>query len=166
MSKHDLNRRTKAAFALVITSDERNTEDDETGIAAKKLIEAEGHKVTSHTIVPNDAERIRANVEKHLDDPTIQVIITSGGTGIGSKDKTVDALRQLLEKDLPGFGELFRRLSYKDVGPASALSRSTAGIAKGKIIFCLPGSKNAVKLALSKIILPSIGHMLWELKRQ
>ena len=154
MSEHNLNQKTKAAFVLVITSDVRNTEDDETGIAAKKLIEAEGHKVTSHTIVPNDAER------NHLEHPTTQVIITSGGTGIGSKDKTVDASRQLLEKDPPGFGELFRRLSYKDVGPASALSRSTAGIAKGKIIFCLPGSKNAVKLALSKIILPSIGRML------
>ena len=166
MSEHNLNRKTKAAFVLVVTSDVRNTEDDATGIAAKKLIEAKGHKVTSHTIVPNDAERIRADVEKHLEDPTIQVIITSGGTGIGSNDKTVDAVRPLLERDLPGFGELFRRLSYKDVGPASTLSRSTAGIAKGKIIFCLPGSKNAVKLALSKIILPSIGHMLWELKRQ
>jgi molybdenum cofactor biosynthesis protein B len=166
MSEHHLDRKTRAVFALIITSDTRNPEDDETGNAAKKLIEAKGHKVASRTIIPNDAERIRADVEKQLEEPTIQVIITSGGTGIGSKDKTVDTLRPLLEKDLPGFGELFRHLSYEDVGAAATLSRSIAGIAKGKVIFCLPGSKNAVRLALGKIILPSIGHMLWELNRR
>jgi molybdenum cofactor biosynthesis protein B len=163
MSEHDLDRKTRAVFALIITSDTRNPEEDETGIAAKRLIEAKGHKVTNRIIIPNDAERIRADVEKTLEDP---IIITRGGTGIGPKDKTVDTLKPLLERDLPGFGELFRHLSYKDIGAAATLSRSIAGIAKGKVIFCLPGSKNAVKLALSTIILPCIGHMLWELNRK
>lgn len=166
MSEHDLDRRTRATFALIITSDTRNPEGDETGTAAKRLIEAEGHVVANRIIVPNNAEMIRADVKKTLKDPAVQVIVTSGGTGIGPRDKTIDALRLLLERELPGFGELFRHLSYEDVGAAAIMSRTIAGIAEGKVIFCLPGSKNAVKLALNKIILPSIGHMLWELNRQ
>jgi molybdenum cofactor biosynthesis protein B len=92
-------------------------------------------------------------------------VVTSGGTGIGAKDRTVAAVTPILEKDIPGFGELFRRMSYDEVGGAALLSRATAGICRSKLIFCLPGSRNAVKTALSKIILPNVGHMQWELSR-
>jgi molybdenum cofactor biosynthesis protein B len=165
VSEHKLNRKTQAVFALIITSDTRDLKDDETGRTAIELIEAEGHNVANHTIVPNDSETIRAEIEKQLKDPDVQVIITSGGTGISSKDRTVDTATGLFERDLPGFGELFRRFSYDEVNANVIISRSVAGIAKGKVIFCLPGSKNAVRLALSKIILPSLGHTLWELNR-
>lgn len=165
MSEHKLNRKTKAVFALIITSDTRDPEHDETGRAAVKLIKADGHKVANHIIVPNDANMIRAEIEKQLKNPLVQVIITSGGTGVSSKDRTVDTATGLFERELPGFGELFRRFSYEEVSANVIISRSVAGIANGKVVFCLPGSKNAVRLALSKIILPSLGHTLWELNR-
>jgi molybdenum cofactor biosynthesis protein B len=165
VSEHKLNRKTKAVFALIITSDTRELRDDETGRTAFKLIEAEGHKVANHTIVPNDSNMIRAEIEKQLENSAVQVIVTSGGTGISSKDRTVDIATALFERELPGFGELFRRFSYEEVSANVIMSRSVAGIARGKLIFCLPGSKNAVRLALSKIILPSLGHTLWELNR-
>lgn len=165
MSAHKLNRKTQAVFALIITSDTRDLKDDETGRTATELIEAEGHRVAKRIIVPNDMGMIRAEIEKQLKDPIVQVIITSGGTGISSRDQTVDAATSLFEKYLPGFGELFRRFSYDEVNANVIMSRSIAGIANSKLVFCLPGSKNAVGLALSKIILPSLGHTLWELNR-
>ncbi len=164
MSEHKLDRKTEAVFAIVVTSDSRGVKEDETGRMAKELIEKAGHSVSEHILIPNDEEKIRDEVSRLLN-TTAQVIITSGGTGMGSKDKTVAAVSSLLEKDLPGFGELFRRMSYDQVGPAAIMSRATAGVAKHKLVFCLPGSKNAVSLALEKIILPSVGHMLWELSR-
>jgi molybdenum cofactor biosynthesis protein B len=165
VSEHKLDRKTKAVFALIITSDTRDLEDDETGRIAIELIEAEGHKVANRSVVPNDGNMIRAEIEKQLENSVVQIIITSGGTGISSKDRTVDTATGLFERELPGFGELFRRFSYDEVGANVIISRSVAGIAKGKVIFCLPGSKNAVRLALGKIILPSLGHILWELNR-
>jgi molybdenum cofactor biosynthesis protein B len=165
VSAHKLNRKTQAVFALIITSDTRDLKDDETGRTATELIEAEGHRVANRIIVPNDMGMIRAEIEKQLKDPIVQVIITSGGTGISSRDQTVDAATSLFEKYLPGFGELFRRFSYDEVNANVIMSRSIAGIANSKLVFCLPGSKNAVGLALSKIILPSLGHTLWELNR-
>jgi molybdenum cofactor biosynthesis protein B len=165
VSEHRLNRRAKAVFALIITSDTRELKDDETGRTAIKLIEAEGHRVANRSVVPNDGNAIRAEIEKQLENSVVHVIITSGGTGISSKDRTVDTATALFERELPGFGELLRRFSYDEVSTNVIISRSVAGIAKGKLIFCLPGSKNAVRLALSKIILPSLGHTLWELNR-
>jgi molybdenum cofactor biosynthesis protein B len=94
------------------------------------------------------------------------VIVTSGGTGISQRDKTVDTVKTFFEKELPGFGEQFRRLSNEEIGEPGLFSRATAGIVNRKIIFCLPGSKGATKTALNKIILPSIGHLIWELNRK
>jgi molybdenum cofactor biosynthesis protein B len=117
-------------------------------------------------MIPNDSEKIRAEVRRLLEDASTQVIVTSGGTGIGVKDRTVEAVSSLLEKEMPGFGEHFRRLSLDEVGGSALISRATAGVARGKLVFCLPGSRNAMGLALSKIILPNVGHMLWELSRR
>ncbi len=164
MSEHPTRQKTSTTFALMVTSDTRTEREDETGRIAVTLIEGGGHKVASHTIIPNDAAKIKAEIEKALKGPA-EVIVTSGGTGIGAKDRTVAAVTPIFEKDIPGFGELFRRISYDEVGGAAMMSRATAGVAGGKLIFCLPGSKNAVRVALEKIILPNVGHMLWELKR-
>ncbi len=165
MSEHPTHQRTPTTFALIVTSDTRTEREDETGRIAVGLIEADGHRVVSHTIVPNNEEKIRAEIERMLYDDAVKVIITSGGTGIGAKDRTVAAVAPLLEKEMPGFGELFRRLSYDEVGGAAIMSRATAGVAYGKLVFCLPGSRNAVKVALGKIVLPNVGHMQWELDR-
>jgi molybdenum cofactor biosynthesis protein B len=165
MSEHPTDKKTPTTFAVVVTSDTRSEKEDETGRIAVGLIEGDGHTVMSHTLVPNNEEKIRAEVERLLYNDTVQVIVTSGGTGIGSKDKTVAAVAPIIEKEMPGFGELFRRISYDEVGGAAIMSRATAGVAKGKLIFCLPGSRNAVKVALSKIILPNVGHMQWEMSR-
>jgi molybdenum cofactor biosynthesis protein B len=165
MSEHPTDKKTPTTFALIVTSDTRTEREDETGRIAVGLIEGDGHRVVSHTIVPNNEEKIRAEVERMLLDDSVEVIVTSGGTGIGSKDRTVAAIAPLLEREMPGFGELFRRISYDEVGGAVIMSRATAGVANGKLIFSLPGSRNAVKVALSKIILPNIGHMQWEINR-
>jgi molybdenum cofactor biosynthesis protein B len=165
MSEHPTSKKAPTTFGLIITSDTRTEREDETGRIAVGLIEGDGHKVTSHTLVPNNEERIKAEVERLLSDDSVAVIVTSGGTGIGAKDRTVATVMPLLEKEMPGFGELFRRISYDEVGGAAIMSRATAGVAGGKLVFCLPGSRNAMKVALTMIILPNVGHMQWELSR-
>ena len=162
---HPRDQETNTFFALLVTSDTRTIETDETGRMAKSLIEEAGHKVILYDLVPNDASKIEGWIRKALDSGDVRVIVTSGGTGVGAKDKTADTVRGVFDKTLPGFGEHFRRLSYEEVGLPGVWSRSTAGVAGGKLIFCLPGSKGAVRTALEKIILPGVGHMLWELDR-
>jgi molybdenum cofactor biosynthesis protein B len=165
MSEHPTSKKTPTTFGLIVTSDTRTEHEDETGKIAIDLIEGDNHKVASHTLVPNNEEKIRAEVERLLYNDSVAVIVTSGGTGIGVKDRTVAAVTPLMEKEMPGFGELFRRISYEEVGGAAIMSRAIAGVARGKLIFCLPGSRNAMKVALTKIILPNVGHMQWELNR-
>ncbi len=163
---HPRDQNVSATFALLVTSDSRTSETDETGKLAKSILAEAGHKVVEYGIVPNDAGKIKDWLVNVIENSETQIIITSGGTGIGSVDKTVDTARELFEKELPGFGEHFRRLSYEEVGTASLMSRSTAGVVNKKIIFCLPGSRGAMRTALNKIILSGIGHMIWELNRR
>jgi len=165
MEEHRRDQKAEAVIALMVTSDSRTIETDDTGKTAVRLLEAAGHRVSAHVIVPNDIGLIHEAYAGFLGDPEVQVIITSGGTGISSRDKTVGAVSATFEKSIPGFGELFRRLSFDEIGHAAMFSRATAGAAKGKLVFCLPGSKGAMKTALEQIILPSLGHMLWELSR-
>jgi molybdenum cofactor biosynthesis protein B len=148
----------------MITSDTRTPENDETGKIAMNLLKGE-HKISSYVIVKNDIKQIHETFMTFLNDIGIQVIITSGGTGISSKDKTVDEISSHFEKELPGFGELFRMHSYNEIGEAAMYSRATAGTVGGKIVFCLPGSKGAMEMALTRLILPGLGHMLWEVSR-
>lgn len=162
---HPRDQQIEADFALLVTSDSRTLEDDHTGNLALSMLEEAGHNVVKRDIIPNDAEKIKQWLLEAIDGDA-PVIITSGGTGIGRVDVTVDVARSLFEKELSGFGEHFRRLSYDEVGVAGLMSRSTAGVAGKKIIFCLPGSRGAMKTALGEIILPGVGHMLWELNRR
>ena len=166
LHEHRRDQKVEAVCALLVTSDIRRLETDETGRTAIRLLEEDGHSVAAYKIVRNDTALIQEAVKGFLDDERIQVIVTSGGTGIGPKDKTVDAVSAFLDKRMDGFGELFRRLSYEEVGDAAIISRATAGVAKGKLVFCLPGSRGAMELGLRKIILPGLGHMLWEVKRR
>ncbi|MHA1576882.1 MAG: MogA/MoaB family molybdenum cofactor biosynthesis protein, partial [Candidatus Thorarchaeota archaeon] len=111
------------------------------------------------------ADDIAKRVETYLQNTEIRVVITSGGTGVGSRDLTVRTLIPKLEKHLVGFGELFRRISHDEIGIAGIYSQASAGIIGNTIVYCLPGSKNAMKTALTKIILPGIGHLIWEIDR-
>lgn len=166
MQEHRRDQKAEAAVAILVTSDTRKPETDETGKKAIQLLESAGHKVKAHLIVSNDADEIKEAFNGFIDDEKIQVIITSGGTGIGPKDMTVDAVSGCFEKVIVGFGELFRRLSFEEIGMAAMISRAAAGVVGGKLVFCLPGSRGAMETALSKIIIPSMGHMLWELNRR
>ena len=163
---HPRNQAVETVFALLVTSDTRTKDEDETGKLAVQLIEAAGHRVQFYDVAPNDLEKIEEWLRRALKEPQVRVILTSGGTGIGVKDKTVDVAQSLFEKPLPGFGEYFRRISFNDVGLPGIWSRAAAGVAAGKLVFCLPGSRGAVGSALKEIILPGLGHMLWELDRR
>jgi molybdenum cofactor biosynthesis protein B len=165
VSDHDLHQRVKANFAILIVSDTRDEKTDESGKIVKQLILSEGHQVLVHEIITNNKALIQTTMKEMFQNPKINVIITSGGTGISKRDITVDAVSELLDKRIDGFGELFRKLSYEEIGEAAMISRAIAGAVNGKLVFSLPGSKNAVKLALSKLILPGIGHILWEANR-
>jgi len=165
MHEHRRDQKAEAVVALMITSDTRTPENDETGKTAIQFLEEAGHQVAAYVIVENDAPKIEETFNGFVKDERIQVVITSGGTGIGSKDMTVDTVSPLFDKELPGFGELFRRFSFDEIGEAAMFSRATAGVVGRKLVFCLPGSRGAMKTALNKIILPGLGHMLWEVNR-
>ena len=151
-------------FVLTI-SDTRVAGTDSSGSAIAELLEANGHHVSGRGIVKDDPAAIRKTIEQQLDDPSAQVIITTGGTGITSRDSTYEVVCNLLEKRLDGFGELFRMLSYQEIGPSAMLSRACAGTAMGKIIISLPGSENAVRLAMTRLLVPELGHLVRELSR-
>lgn len=151
-------------YVLTI-SDTRTPATDTSGRAIAELLEAAGHDVAGRSIVRDDPEAIRSTIAKQLDASTAQVIITTGGTGITSRDSTYEVVCNLLDKRLEGFGELFRMLSYQEIGPSAMLSRACAGTAQGKIVVSLPGSENAVRLGMTKLLLPELGHLVRELSR-
>ncbi len=151
--------------AVIIVSDSRTEQDDESGKLIKQRLTAHGHHVLYYCILKNDGDAIRAKIEELVGHEGLQVIITSGGTGASHRDVTVDTIEPMLEKRLEGFGELFRYLSYQEIGTGSILSRTVGGIISGKVILCFPGSLNAATLAMDKIILPEIGHLVREATR-
>jgi molybdopterin adenylyltransferase len=151
-------------YVLTI-SDTRKAGNDTSGLAIAELLEANGHDVSGRGIVRDDPDAIRSALQEQLDDSSAQVIITTGGTGITSRDSTYEVVSNLLDKRLDGFGELFRMLSYQEIGPSAMLSRACAGTVQGKIIVSLPGSENAVRLAMNKLLIPELGHLVRELSR-
>lgn len=156
----------QAHCAVIVVSDSRTVETDESGPLARRLIEAAGHTVDRAELVPNDEQRVRDVVGALIARDDVDVIILSGGTGLGVRDRTVEAVRPLLDRELPGFGELFRWVSYQEqIGTAAILTRSLAGTARGRLVVLLPGSKAAVELALTKLLLPELPHLLHELRR-
>jgi len=143
---------------------EKDPSPDKSGDVIQELLEKQGHAVVVRRLLPDGKKRLRAAVRKMVKDENIHVIITTGGTGLSPTDVTIEAVRDLLEKELPGFSALFTQLSYAQVKSAAILSRAIAGSINGKILFCLPGSPRACELAMKSIILPELGHifhMLW-----
>ena len=151
--------------AVLVISDSRTEDTDESGKFLKQALSQNGHRVLAYAILKNDAEAIERKIRELLNQDELQVIITSGGTGISHRDITVETISSIIEKKLDGFGELFRSLSYQEIGTASIMSRAVAGVVGGKIIICIPGSLGAAKLAMDKVILPEIGHMVREVTR-
>jgi molybdenum cofactor biosynthesis protein B len=151
--------------AVLTISDTRTPETDTGGDTIRRLLQEAGHEIAGSAIVKDEAEQIEARLDEFLADPGVDAVITTGGTGISARDTTYEVVSRKLDKVLDGFGELFRVLSYEEVGAAAILSRATAGSAGGKFLACLPGSANAVRLAMEKLLVPEIAHVVFELKR-
>jgi molybdenum cofactor biosynthesis protein B len=148
--------------AVVTISDTRTDETDTGGRTIVDLLTGAGHEVHGKMIVPDDPDRIRDAIETALADTTTDAVITTGGTGISRRDGTYEVVTTILEKRIDGFGELFRALSYEEIGPAAMMSRACAGTVGGKVLISVPGSEHAVRLAMTKLILPEIGHLVRE----
>ena len=153
-----------ACFVLTV-SDTRTETNDTGGQAIRELLERAGHSVAGHAIVKDEASQVAATIRERLADQATQVIITTGGTGISARDTTFEAVTALFEKRLDGFGELFRMISFHQIGSAAMMSRATAGTVGRKAIFVLPGSPAAVRLAMEKLILPELGHVVQQLSK-
>jgi len=153
-----------ACFVLTV-SDTRTEANDTGGLAIRELLVAAGHSVTGHAIVKDEAAQVAHLVRERLDDAATQVIITTGGTGISARDTTFEAVTNLFDKKLDGFGELFRMISFSEIGSAAMMSRATAGTVGRKAIFVLPGSPAAVRLAMEKLIVPELGHIMQQLSK-
>jgi molybdopterin adenylyltransferase len=153
------------AIALVTVSDTRTAETDVNGRYLREQIEAMGHRVTSAHIIRDEPAQVEALLQE-LAQGDARLILFNGGTGISPRDTTFDVLSRMLEKTLPGFGELFRHFSFAHVGAAAMLSRATAGVYRGKVVFSTPGSPNAVEVAWTKLIQPELEHLAWEVGRR
>jgi molybdopterin adenylyltransferase len=151
-------------FVLTI-SDSKTPETDSSGALIRELLGAAGHRVAGTAIVRDEPDQVRQVIRQAVADPAVQVIILTGGTGITSRDSTYEAVETLLDKRLPGFGELFRVLSYQEIGPAAMLSRAQLGVHQRRIVASLPGSPDACRLALEKLLIPEMGHLVRELNR-
>lgn len=159
------NKYGPLGFAVLTMSDSRSPETDTSGQFIREAVAAAGHRVARYALVKDDPAQIKPALEAALADPETAVIVTNGGTGISLRDNAYETVMSLLDKPLDGFGELFRMLSYEEIGAAAMLSRAVGGIARGKVLFSLPGSTNAVKLGMQKLILPQAGHLYFELQK-
>lgn len=163
---HDKGRSIKVTCAVITVSDTRNKETDKSGKLIHELLESKNHQVSMYEIIPDDKGTIARTVGKAINNETIQAVIVNGGTGISYRDVTIESVHPLLDKELPGFGELFRYLSYEyDIGSSSMMSRAIGGVANHRIVFAMPGSSGAVKLAMEKLILPELGHTVVEINK-
>jgi molybdopterin adenylyltransferase len=150
---------------IVTVSDTRTEETDTSGRAIAELLAAAGHHVFGRVIVKDEAALVRGTIERQLASGDVDVIISTGGTGIAARDTTFEAIDALLEKRLPGFGELFRMLSYEQIGSAAIMSRATAGISARHVIVALPGSEAAVRLGMEKLVLPELVHLVQQVRK-
>jgi molybdenum cofactor biosynthesis protein B len=156
--------RSVRVFLLTI-SDTRTEADDTSGQAARALVTAAGHEVTGYRILKDEPVEVAALIRRVADEKLADALVSSGGTGVSRRDSTYEAVAGLLDKRLDGFGELFRMLSYAEIGSAAMLSRAVAGLHRGLVVFATPGSTAAVRLALEKLILPELGHLAFEVQR-
>jgi molybdenum cofactor biosynthesis protein B len=160
VQEHRAHGKRAVACAIVTVSDTRTLETDTSGAMIRDLLVQAGHAVGGHAILPDEPARVRAHVEGLLAADDVDAVLVNGGTGLAPRDTTYEAIAGLLEKRLDGFGELFRMLSYEQIGAAAMLSRAVAGVARGRVIVSMPGSTAAVELAMAKLVVPELGHMV------
>jgi molybdenum cofactor biosynthesis protein B len=161
-AQHHASAPRRIGCALITVSDTRTRETDGGGDLLAELVGAAGHPVVAREIVRDDIAAIRAAAERALALEACGALLLTGGTGASPRDVTPEAVRPLLERELPGFGELFRMLSFHEIGPPAMLSRAFAGSRAGKAVFGLPGSPAAIRLALERLVLPELGHLVGE----
>ena len=168
MSVHDHRQRAPRAIrvGILTVSDTRSVEDDESGALIRDLALGAGHTVVEHRVLPDDADAVRSLLLGWAADGRFEALLVSGGTGISGRDTTFEAISAILDRRLDGFGELFRALSFQQIGSAAMLSRAVGGIIAGRPIFSMPGSPSAVRLAMEKLILPELGHVVSEATRR
>ncbi|MGV3488672.1 MAG: MogA/MoaB family molybdenum cofactor biosynthesis protein [Tuberibacillus sp.] len=163
---HKKQAEKRVRCAVLTVSDTRNEETDKSGSLIISLLAEQNQDVVVRQIVRDEKEQILSVLQSWLSRQDIEVILINGGTGIAKRDVTCEVLEDLFEKTIPGFGELFRMLSYtEDIGSSAMLSRAVAGTAEGKVIFSMPGSRGAVRLAMTKLILPELGHVVFEVNK-
>ncbi len=162
--EHEAEAPAALNIGVLTLSDTRSKEEDLSGKLICEMLQGAGHKVSRYDLIREDPKVIEETLKSFLKE-SLDIVITNGGTGLTSRDGTIEVAHRLMQKELPGFGELFRLLSFHQIGPAAMLSRATAGSAGGKIILCLPGSTKAVKLAMTRIIIPQAGHLVREARR-
>ena len=165
MSVHDHEKHAPAnlKIGVITASDTRTPETDESGMLIRAMLQAAGHSVDYYEIVSDDSEKISAALVSNLEN--LDAIIINGGTGITARDGTTEVVLSVLDKELEGFGELFRMLSFQEIGPAAMLSRAVAGVRHGKFIAALPGSPDACRLAMEKLLIPELGHITYLLSK-
>ncbi len=154
------------SIGLITVSDTRTLEDDRSGALMLSMLEGAGHRVVGRRIVPDDPGAITAAIMESLALEACDAVLLSGGTGVGLRDRTAGVVEEICEKLIPGFGELFRMLSYEEIGAAAMLSGAMAGTLGGQAIVAMPGSPGGVKLAMEKLVLPELGHILREARRR
>lgn len=150
---------------VITVSDTRTEDTDKSGALIKDALASTGHVVKSYHIVPDEPKELRQLLHALLAKPEVEAIIVNGGTGISPRDRTYEVVHDVIDKPLPGFGELFRHLSYEEIGSATILSRAVAGVAGHKVVFSIPGSSAAVRLAMERLILPELPHIVHELNK-
>ena len=163
--RHRESAPERVRLAVLTISDTRTPENDTGGDTIVELMRGAGHEIVERRIVRDDAARIRTELVNLLARPNVDAIITTGGTGISARDTTYEVVDRMLEKKLDGFGEIFRVLSYEEIGAAAILSRAVAGTVGTRLVACLPGSRNAVRLAVEKLLVPEISHVVFELRK-
>jgi len=160
IKKHKADAPRKVSIGIVTVSSTRSLEDDNSGRWISKRAKKEGHDVVVHRVVSDNAEAIAEIIHKIIDDGVAQVVLLTGGTGISSKDVTIEAIRPFFTKELSAFGPLFAQLSFEQIDSAALLSRATAGLIGDTVLFCIPGSLKACKLACKALIFPELGHLV------
>jgi molybdenum cofactor biosynthesis protein B len=160
IAEHKKKAGRSATLAVITLSSSRTVDNDQSGDIIQKLLEEKGHRVPIRKLIADNRTVLRATVRELIRQKDLHAIITTGGTGIAASDITIETIRGMIEKEMPGFNALFMLLSYPQAKSAAMLSRCLAGVIKGKAIFCLPGSPRACKLATEALILPELGHVL------
>ena len=163
--RHHLGGTRSLGFAILSVSDTHTEDDDPSGHLARELVSKGGHKVHHYALVANSVADVREKLEPWLAEHSVECAITVGGTGVSSRDLTVNALEAMGGKKLEGFGEVYRSLSFQEVGPLAMISRASLFLLHGKPVFALPGSERAVRTAIEKLILPAAIHLVEELER-